>query len=97
MGFHDWIYESQVTDDERQIVPTVDKVKSLKDRLLEVELGFDKKRGHKEARRCLNCDVQTVFIAQTCIECDACVDICPVILHQFHRQRRARTICGHAC
>ena len=61
----------------------VEKVKSLKDRLLEVELGFDKKRGHTEARRCLNCDVQTVFIAATCIECDACVDICPVTCINF--------------
>jgi ferredoxin len=83
MGYHDWIYESQVTDDERQIVPVVPKVKSLKDRLLEVELGFDQERGHREARRCLNCDVQTVFIVQTCIECDACVDICPVSCINF--------------
>jgi NADPH-dependent glutamate synthase beta subunit-like oxidoreductase/ferredoxin len=83
MGYHDWIYESQVMDDERQIVPVVEKVKSLKDRLIEVELGFDKKRGHIEARRCLNCDVQTVFIAETCIECDACVDICPVSCINF--------------
>jgi NADPH-dependent glutamate synthase beta subunit-like oxidoreductase len=83
MGFHDWIYDSQVTDDERQAVPVVDKVKSLKDRLLEVELGFDRERGHREARRCLNCDVQTVFIHQTCIECDACADICPVTCINF--------------
>ncbi len=83
MGYHDWIYDSQVTDDERQAVPVVSKVKSLKDRLLEVELGFDKERGHREARRCLNCDVQTVFIVQTCIECDACVDICPVTCINF--------------
>jgi formate dehydrogenase (NADP+) beta subunit len=55
-----------------------EKVKSLKDRLLEVELGFDTSRpATVEARRCLNCDVQTVFIAETCIECDACVDVCP--------------------
>jgi ferredoxin len=78
MGFHDWIYDSQVTDDERQVVPVVDKVKSLKDRLLEVELGFDRERGYREARRCLNCDVQTVFETKLCIECDACIDICPV-------------------
>ena len=83
MGFHEWLYESHVTDDTRQAVPMADKVKSLKDRLLEVELGFDKEKGHKESRRCLNCDVQTVFIAQTCIECDACVDICPVTCINF--------------
>ena len=83
MGFHEWLYESHVTDDTRQAVAMADKVKSLKDRLLEVELGFDKEKGHKESRRCLNCDVQTVFIAQTCIECDACVDICPVTCINF--------------
>ncbi len=64
-------------DDERYAVPTVDRVKSLKDRLVEVELGFSKKTGHAGALRCLNCDVQTVFDYSTCIECDACVDICP--------------------
>ncbi|MDP3478719.1 MAG: FAD-dependent oxidoreductase [Desulfoprunum sp.] len=83
MGYHEWLYESQVTDDKRQAVSVIEKVKSLKDRLLEVELGFDKEKGHKEARRCLNCDVQTIFIAQTCIECDACVDICPVTCINF--------------
>ncbi len=83
MGYHEWLYESQVTNDERQAVAVVEKVKSLKDRLLEVELGFDKEKGHREARRCLNCDVQTVFIAQTCIEFDACVDICPVTCINF--------------
>jgi len=83
MGFHDWIYDSHVTDDERQIVPTVEKVRSLKDRLLEVELGFDRERGHRESRRCLNCDVQTIFIDRTCIECDACADICPVTCINF--------------
>ena len=46
--------------------------------MLEVELGFDRELAFKEAERCLNCDVQTVFTRQLCIECDACVDICPV-------------------
>jgi NADPH-dependent glutamate synthase beta subunit-like oxidoreductase len=77
MGIQDWIYDSHVSDDKRYAVPTVDKVKSLKNRLVEVELGFSKKTGHEEALRCLNCDVQTVFDFSTCIECDACVDICP--------------------
>jgi len=77
MGMHDWLYDSHVANDERYIVPTVDRVKSLKDRMIEVELGFDKKTGHDEAERCLNCDVQTVFDYSTCIECDSCVDICP--------------------
>ena len=77
VGFHDWIYDSHVTEDERQVVPTVEKAKTLKDRLVEVELGFPVKTGKTEAKRCLNCDVQTVFDAELCIECDACVDICP--------------------
>jgi formate dehydrogenase beta subunit len=77
MGMQDWLYDSQVSDDERFAVPTVDTVKSLKDRLVEVELGFSKQTGFKESMRCLNCDVQTVFDYATCIECDSCVDICP--------------------
>ncbi len=77
MGMQEWIYDSHVSDDKRYAVPTVDRVKSLKNRLVEVELGFSKKIGHQEALRCLNCDVQTVFDYSTCIECDACVDICP--------------------
>lgn len=83
MGIHDWMYHSHVTDDDRQPVPMVEKVKSIQDRLIEVELGFDHDLGKREARRCLNCDVQTVFEVSTCIECDACVDICPVSCINF--------------
>lgn len=77
MGVHDWLYHNQIDDDHRQSVPMMDKAKSLKDRLLEVELGFDRGVGHTETQRCLNCDVQTVFRVEECIECDACVDACP--------------------
>ncbi len=83
MGIQDWMYDSQVSTDKRYAVPTVDRVKSLKNRLVEVELGFSKKTGHEEALRCLNCDVQTVFEHSTCIECDACVDICPEFCINF--------------
>jgi formate dehydrogenase beta subunit len=83
MGMQDWLYDSQVSDDKRYAVPTADKVKSLKNRLVEVELGFSKKTGHEEAMRCLNCDVQTVFDYATCIECDSCVDICPEFCINF--------------
>ncbi len=83
MDMHDWLYDSQVSEDRRFTVPTVDRVKSLQDRLLEVELGYDRKKGHKEAMRCLNCDVQTVFDYSTCIECDGCVDVCPVSCINF--------------
>lgn len=77
MGVHDWLYDNQIAATERQAVPMMAKAKSLKDRLLEVELGFDRQVGQAEAHRCLNCDVQTVFHAAECIECDACVDACP--------------------
>jgi len=77
MGVHDWLYHNQIAETGRQIVPMVAKAKTLKDRLLEVELGFDRQVGQAEALRCLNCDVQTIFRADLCIECDACVDACP--------------------
>ena len=78
MGIHEWSYDNAVALDRRYKVPHVDKAKAIKDVHLEVELGFDLKQALAEARRCLNCDVQTVFSAPACIECDACVDICPM-------------------
>lgn len=77
MGIHEWIYDSPVSDDERFKVPHADKALTLKDRKKEVELGFSPDTGFKEAQRCLNCDVQTVFTENKCIECDACMDVCP--------------------
>lgn len=77
MGIHEWAYENDVTPDKRYIVPTADKKLTLVDRKKEVELGFDLDTALKEAERCLNCDIQTVFIEDKCIECDACRDICP--------------------
>jgi formate dehydrogenase (NADP+) beta subunit len=77
MGIHEWAYDSEIAHDTRYAVPQAPKTITLKDRKTEVELGFDEKAGYKEAMRCLNCDVQTVFFAPKCIECDACVDICP--------------------
>ncbi|MEZ5473114.1 MAG: FAD-dependent oxidoreductase [Marinicella sp.] len=78
MGFHDWLYDAHVSDDDRHIVALEDKQKALADRKLEVEKGFNLGQGYDEAMRCLNCDVQTVFDKDRCIECDACEDICPV-------------------
>jgi NADPH-dependent glutamate synthase beta subunit-like oxidoreductase len=78
MGIHEWSYDNAVTLDARHKVPWVDAAKALKSIKLEVELGFDAATALKEAQRCLNCDVQTVFTAALCIECDACVDICPM-------------------
>lgn len=77
MGIHEWSYDSFVETDNRYQVPLVEKELALSNRKVEVELGFDANLGFKEAQRCLNCDVQTVFTENKCIECDACVDICP--------------------
>jgi formate dehydrogenase (NADP+) beta subunit len=78
MGIHEWSYDNGVSLDLRFKVPHRDKLIALKDIKAEVELGFDDKLAFAEAQRCLNCDVQTVFTDNLCIECDACVDICPV-------------------
>jgi ferredoxin len=83
MGIHEWGYDSAVVTDKRYIVPQAEKKKTLADRKKEVELGFDPLEGFKEAQRCLNCDVQTVFSESKCIECDACVDICPTACISF--------------
>ena len=77
MGIHEWSYDNDISNDLRFKVPHRDKSLALKDVRLEVELGFDRKLGYLEAERCLNCDIETVFNAPLCIECDACVDICP--------------------
>jgi NADPH-dependent glutamate synthase beta subunit-like oxidoreductase len=77
MGIHEWSYDSAVVEDPRYAVQHADKKFTLTDRKKEVELGFDLPTGFKEAERCLNCDVQTVFTATKCIECDACMDVCP--------------------
>ena len=77
MGIHEWMYENEVVTDVRHVVPQADKKLTLSNRKKEVELGFGVLDGFKEAQRCLNCDVQTVFEKDKCIECDACVDICP--------------------
>lgn len=77
MGIHEWSYDSAPADDKREAVPLVDLEKALKDRALEVELGFDAETAFVQAERCLNCDAQTIFTAGNCIECDACADICP--------------------
>src|SRR5258707_10058065 len=78
MGIHEWSYDNAPTIDHRLKVPHRAKQEALKDIMAEVELGFDPQLAFKEAQRCLNCDVQTVFTGTLCIECDACVDICPM-------------------
>ena len=83
MGIHEWSYDSIPVLDKREVVPLVDLKKALSDRALEVELGFDAGAAFVEAERCLNCDAQTVFTEGNCIECDACMDICPTSCINF--------------
>jgi len=78
MGIHEWSYDNDVTVHERYPVPLRDNALALKDIRAEVELGFSPELALAEAKRCLNCDVQTVFTGSLCIECDACTDICPM-------------------
>ncbi len=77
MGIHEWSYDNDISLDKRKKVPLRDQKQALADIKAEVELGFDRLVGYEETQRCLNCDVQTVFSDTLCIECDACVDICP--------------------
>lgn len=77
MGIHEWSYDNNISQDLRYVVPKEDHSISLNDLKVEVEKGFDALDGFFEAQRCLNCDVQTIFTESLCIECDACMDICP--------------------
>ncbi len=78
MGIHEWSYHNDISNDERHVVPWAAAEIALSNIRVEVELGFDAATAFKEANRCLNCDVQTIFTREICIECDACVDICPM-------------------
>jgi formate dehydrogenase beta subunit len=78
MGMHEWSYANDYTPLERRLMPHVSLKERFKKLDIEVELGFTAEQVAAEAQRCLNCDVQTVFDAKLCIECDACIDICPV-------------------
>jgi NADPH-dependent glutamate synthase beta subunit-like oxidoreductase len=77
MGIHEWSYDNDVSLDLRFKVPHAPKAETLRDVNMEVELGYTRELALQEAQRCLNCDIQTVFAEPLCIECDACVDICP--------------------
>jgi formate dehydrogenase beta subunit len=78
MGIHEWSFSNDYDDASRRLMPHVDLKERFKKINIEVELGFTAEQAIKEVERCLNCDIQTVFTAKLCIECDACVDICPV-------------------
>src|SRR5262249_10182951 len=78
MGMHEWAYKNDYASLERRLMPHVSLKERFKKINIEVELGFDLEQAAQEAQRCLNCDVQTVFEGKLCIECAACIDICPV-------------------
>ena len=78
MGIHEWSYSNDFDPAARRIMPHVDLRRRFKKLDIEVELGFTAEQVITEVERCLNCDIQTVFTDNLCIECDACIDICPV-------------------
>jgi len=78
MGLYEWSYSNDYNPAHRAKMKHVDLAERFKTLSREVELGFDPEQTAREVQRCLNCDVQTVFKEKLCIECDACIDICPV-------------------
>jgi NADPH-dependent glutamate synthase beta subunit-like oxidoreductase/ferredoxin len=78
MGMHEWSFSNDYDVVARRLMPHVDLKERFKQIDIEVELGFTAEQAVQEVERCLNCDIQTVFTADLCIECDACIDICPV-------------------
>ena len=79
MGLSEWSYHNDYNPAKRQKMTHVDLVKRFQQLNIEVELGFDPEQTAREVQRCLNCDIETVFVAPKCIECDACIDICPLL------------------
>ncbi len=77
MGLHEWSFSNAFDGSERRLVPQVGLQERFKNIDIEVELGFTMEQFTVEVERCLNCDIQTVFAAPKCIECDACIDVCP--------------------
>ncbi len=78
MGMHEWSFSNDYNVAERRLMPHVELKERFKKLDIEVELGFTLEQTIEEVERCLNCDIQTVFTANLCIECDACIDVCPV-------------------
>jgi NADPH-dependent glutamate synthase beta subunit-like oxidoreductase/ferredoxin len=78
MGIHQWSYSNDYSVAKRAKMQHVDLAERFRRLNIEVELGFDAEQTTREVERCLNCDIQTVFSAPRCIECDACIDVCPV-------------------
>ncbi len=78
MGISEWSYHNDYNPVSRQKMRHLNLVERFRKLNLEVELGFDPEQTAREVERCLNCDMETVFSTPLCIECDACVDVCPV-------------------
>jgi len=78
MGMHEWSFSNNYDGAERRLMPHVDLLERFKKIDIEVEMGFTAEQAVQEVERCLNCDIQTAFAADLCIECDACIDVCPV-------------------
>ena len=78
MGISEWSYHNNYDPSSRQKMRHVDLVERFEKLNIEVELGFSAEQTAREVQRCLNCDMETAFVAPKCIECDACIDICPV-------------------
>ena len=77
VGMHSWAYENDYDTSKRAKMQHEELVKRFSGISVEVELGFTPEQAATEVGRCLNCDIQTHFTAPLCIECDACVDVCP--------------------
>lgn len=95
MGIHEWSYSNDFDPAARSLMPHVDLKKRFKKLNIEVELGFTLEQTIEEVERCLNCDIQTVFTADQCIECDACIDICPVDCLTITEDRPEEELVGH--
>jgi formate hydrogenlyase subunit 6/NADH:ubiquinone oxidoreductase subunit I len=78
MGISEWSYHNDYNPSKRQKMQHVDLTRRFQQMNIEVELGFSAEQTAREVLRCMNCDIETAFVAPRCIECDACIDICPV-------------------
>ena len=78
MGLSEWSYHNDYNPSPRQKMKHVDLEERFRKLNIEVEMGFSAEQTAREVQRCLNCDIETAFTAKRCIECDACIDICPV-------------------
>ena len=94
MGLHEWSYSNDYNPAKRQKMKHVDLAERFEKLNIEVELGFTAEQTAREVERCLNCDIQTLFTDNLCIECDACIDICPVRLPDHHARRPRRRSCA---